>query len=604
MNEQNQSMYDQMISTYKETDSVQQTAILLGVSRNTVQRVLLTEEIWESERSRAVAELLAKGCSAQEIADQLYLSLKCVQNYMPYSKGMNNGIMTENAKKSREKRDRMKKALKNQVGNKPNQNIPENGMKSVMSKELLEDMMNRLPYEDIGEWIRKEDRPEKAAKKYLPSVFKLKLELVDYYGDDLEWYNDELTVLRKYAKVQNGFTREVLVPTSMSLNALNYMIQKLYGWQNSHLHSFSLPKGVFNAVTDGSNIEQWKNLCGVLFRYPEEEDGDRYSGDDYDGTISFKTWLKNKYSGTELPFCVSDTYIENQRMIAADETMWNKLAAQGVASLEQLEFAMDLGGPCDTILERLTLGEILSTSDQISDMTSWIALTAEEIEAKQKLIEQCKETQIGYLSLIEELARLRSHRMTLEKMDLFMHRGSYLYDIPKTRVEQIYKEGTKTVHYMESNLKQIFSALEPQITPLTDTLLYSYDYGDGWCVRVTCTEGYYINDSWDHPNEQGYVLMIADDKKAAEDWDFFACSSDAKITGDYAELLRNTLYKKTPMCLFAEGLCLLDDVGGVYGFVDMLRTIHGGDPAEAGEMRKWAREMGWTGRMSKPEKML
>ena len=55
MNEQNQSMYDQIISTYKETDSVQQTAILLGVSRNIVQRVLLTEGIWESERSRAVA---------------------------------------------------------------------------------------------------------------------------------------------------------------------------------------------------------------------------------------------------------------------------------------------------------------------------------------------------------------------------------------------------------------------------------------------------------------------------------------------------------------------------------------------------------------------
>ena len=210
---------------------------------------------------------------------------------------------------------------------------------------------------------------------------------------------------------------------------------------------------------------------------------------------------------------MSDTYIENQRMIAADETVWNKLAAQGVASLEQLEFAMDLGGSCDTILERLTLGEIHSTSDQISDVTSWIALTAEEIEVRQKLIEQCKETQIGYISLIEELARLRSHRMTLEKMDLFMHRGSYLYDIPKTRAEQINKEGNKTVHYMESNLKQIFSALEPQIIPLTDTLLYSYDYGDGWCVRVTCTEGYYINDSCDHPNEQGYVLMIADDKK-------------------------------------------------------------------------------------------
>ena len=598
------SMYDRIIAVYKETDSVQQTAISLGVSRNTVQRVLLTERLWESERSRAVAELLAKGYSVQEIADQLYLSLKCVQNYMPYTKGMNNGIMTENAKKSREKRDRMKKALENQIGNKQIQNIPENGKETVMSKELLEDMMHRLPYEDYGEFIRKGDRPENPKKEYLPSVFKLKLELVDYYGDDLKWYNDELAVLRKYAKVQNGFTREVLVPTSMSLNALNYMIQKLYGWQNGHLHSFSLPKDVFKAVTGDGNIEQWKKLCGVLFRYPEGEDGDRYSGDDYDGTISFKTWLKNKYSGTELPFCVSDTYIENQRMIAADETMWNKLAAQGVASLEQLEFAMDLGGPCDTILERLTLGEVLCTTEQIPDRAAWIETTMEEIEAKQKLIDQYKEKQFGYLSLIEELGRLRSHRMTLEKMDLFMHRGSYLCDIPKTRAEQIYNEGTKTVHYMESNLKQIFSALEPQITPMTDTLLYSYDYGDGWCVRVSCTEGYYINDSWDHPNEQGYVLMIADDKEVAEDWDFFACSTDAKITGDYAELLRNTVYKKVPLCLAADGLCLLDDVGGVHGFVDMLRTIHGDDPAEAEEMREWARGMGWTGRMSKAEKML
>ena len=77
---------------------------------------------------------------------------------------------------------------------------------------------------------------------------------------------------------------------------------------------------------------------------------------------------------------------------------------------------------------------------------------------------------------------------------------------------------------MESNLKQIFSALEPQITPLTDTLLYSYDYGDGWCVRVSCTEGYYINDSWDHLNEKGCVheiadsTMIADDKKFQRIW--------------------------------------------------------------------------------------
>lgn len=69
MKENDESMYDQITDTYKKTNSVQKTAITLGVSRNTVQRVLLSEGLWESERSRAVAGLLAKGCSAQEIAD-------------------------------------------------------------------------------------------------------------------------------------------------------------------------------------------------------------------------------------------------------------------------------------------------------------------------------------------------------------------------------------------------------------------------------------------------------------------------------------------------------------------------------------------------------
>ena len=62
--------------------------------------------------------------------------------------------------------------------------------------------------------------------------------------------------------------------------------------------------------------------------------------------------------------------------------------------------------------------------------------------------------------------------------------------------------------------------------------------------------------------------------------------------------------KEIPMCLATDGLCLLDDVGGVHGFEDMLRIIHGDYPAEAEEMREWAKGMGWTGRMSKPKKML
>ncbi len=59
-----------------------------------------------------------------------------------------------------------------------------------------------------------------------------------------------------------------------------------------------------------------------------------------------------------------------------------------------------------------------------------------------------------------------------------------------------------------------------------------------------------------------------------------------------------------PACVDADGLNLVDDCGGMYGYLDMLRTIHGDDPLEVKEMKDWARGLGWTGRKSKPENML
>ena len=42
-------------------------------------------------------------------------------------------------------------------------------------------------------------------------------------------------------------------------------------------------------------------------------------------------------------------------------------------------------------------------------------------------------------------------------------------------------------------------------------------------MKITCLGGYYINDSWDYPNEDGVVLGIADDVQAIKDWEFFDC---------------------------------------------------------------------------------
>ena len=100
------------------------------------------------------------------------------------------------------------------------------------------------------------------------------------------------------------------------------------------------------------------------------------------------------------------------------------------------------------------------------------------------------------------------------------------------------------------------------------------------------------------------VLAIADDSQAIKDWEFFDCREHKKIKGEYAELLRNVACKKSPVCVYSDGLVLLDDVGGIGGFVEMLKTIHGTNKDEADSMREWANGQGWFGRSVKVENML
>ena len=51
-------------------------------------------------------------------------------------------------------------------------------------------------------------------------------------------------------------------------------------------------------------------------------------------------------------------------------------------------------------------------------------------------------------------------------------------------------------------------------------------------------------------------------------------------------------------------MSLVEDPGGIHGFYEMLKTINGNDPEEKESMKQWAKGLGWTGRISKPENML
>ena len=94
---------------------------------------------------------------------------------------------------------------------------------------------------------------------------------------------------------------------------------------------------------------------------------------------------------------------------------------------------------------------------------------------------------------------------------------------------------------------------------------YSYDYGDGWEVKITC---------------------------------------DGMLSKDEIEqgIIEEVIEKHRPVCIAKDGIELVDDVGGIHGFCEMLETIYECDfyDEEAVEEREsmlnWAQMMGWTGR--------
>lgn len=64
---------------------------------------------------------------------------------------------------------------------------------------------------------------------------------------------------------------------------------------------------------------------------------------------------------------------------------------------------------------------------------------------------------------------------------------------------------------------------------------------------------------------------------------------------------------RRPVCIMADGLNVMDDVGDIGGYIRFLESINSKDPAEAEEKEQnkiWAKGMGWTGRKTKPENIL
>ena len=111
---------------------------------------------------------------------------------------------------------------------------------------------------------------------------------------------------------------------------------------------------------------------------------------------------------------------------------------------------------------------------------------------------------------------------------------------------------------------------------LSNEFFYEYDYGDGWRVRIELLEEYENKDS------------------------------NPGIEDKLGELIGKVMATLAPICLDVDGLPVFDDVGGIGGFCDFLKGLHGeeNDHGYAKEDLDWAKNLGWNGRMSKADKLL
>ena len=217
------------------------------------------------------------------------------------------------------------------------------------------------------------------------SVLRLRLELRrDYLSDH------EKIMLKRYGEAPTGecISRDILIPSDMPLHNLHYAIQRLFGWQNSHLRRFYLPDAIYENLT-GGKVKGWADLVGILFQPPSEGDHDLFWDDDYESG-SVNSWLKKKYTGPyhfhgllEVPamarrdleafldFCqdleVKESFSSFLERLEEDENAKLRVLRRAPAielTLDELHRSVIMDNGTERLLERLTVKDVLAAVGQ------------------------------------------------------------------------------------------------------------------------------------------------------------------------------------------------------------------------------------------------
>jgi len=580
-------LYNRIVDEYLLTKSVKKVVENLHTNTIKVRRVLITEGLWESQTSRKVGALHSAGKSVKEIAKELCMSEKNVQSYLPYTRGAYGGAKSLDAKRSDDYRKRMEQAASNQVA-----------IKGLYGKEFIEaDMSDKDNIIYFSERKQKEEPKEQNNPRRVPNAYKLRFELVApyYYRTNdnlLDMLPEEEKTFLKLARAEKGIIREVLVNREMNLHAMHYMIQKLFGWQNSHLHHFSLSQGDFDKITNKKNLKEYFKYCGSLFKVSGSEMNDRFWDDDYKEGKSFKSWLRSKYVPGYYDYSVENSFIRNIENIKnIKKWVKNKLEDPGM-TIRDLSDMIILEDDFNTVIDGLPVCEIFKASgygrgsliDRRWKEAQEAIIQKERIKYDTMRVNDPKEYN-AILEDMQELIDLRTNILNIES-EIRYGNAARVRKFYKKDPRKVLEEQGEMVNHLEMYLDDYMSGGNPEVIPFAEELYYNYDYGDDWCVRITCLDSYMTEDRFGS--------------------DFIDSKGD-KVSPDLIEKLQKVVLDMEPVCVMADGLNVMDDVGGLHGYFELLRTVNSKRPEDLEEkenLRQWARDMGWTGRKSKAENML
>lgn len=352
-------------------------------------------------------------------------------------------------------------------------------------------------------------------------------------------------ILMEKGKSNDGtISRDITIPSHFTLHQLNYAIQAAFGWKNSHMHNFTMDEDAFERITQ-SKFKKWSELCGVYFRFPDEDDEDLYWDDDYGESDDLKKVFASRYIGPYVYGAMGDYYLENQQKLVnfiKEREGEVEEELDGIRGIESFEESHK------NLIESLKVSDVLVPKDRRKP-------TFEELESNlvQPILHGQKTDLNDDLEKYEAVKKnLMDVLKSREKIDELISQG--IFDVVTTWNQQMDEASHAYQEFVDNS--------EPPRMPVADLLRYEYDFGDGWAVKVTFADCYY-DDSKYEINDKG----IRETTKLV-----IHNSSNEVVDDKMADVIKNTINNLKPYCIEANGVNLIDDIGGIVGFIEMLKN--------------------------------